>query len=508
MAWGRWGFLALVWLLALGAIGSATAQEAAPRAAEPSGLTTLRVAQVIPRLPAVHVYAFLQDEQGEAFRPSADALSLQVRPANFSLVEAPDDGVAVILLVDISRSLRPAQFALVQASLRAWIDSLRPNDKAAIITFGSSVRRVVDFTDDKAALKTAVDQLAAVDDRTLLYQGLLQAVDLAQQPGTNLTLRRGIVVLTDGLDDQEGGADVEAVRERLRIDPIPIYALGFSASGNARVDEGLKRLSGLVVASGGDYRRVSGQENLDRGYLELHARVNAVVHYVATCPACEPDGRPAYFQLSMANGARSATTTARLVNEDGAIEPPRVLSPWDKFVAWILDHVRLVLRLDIVALWLLTGALASGGAAAGYVVHRQRQKRKRREKGEETGSVVDVIVIRGSIKMGTHQDQRRLRLYALGDNDLGPWEFLFDQALTVGRDPANNVCISNDDMTSARHCTLGPADNRILVQDVGSRNGTRVNGVPVTGFMHAESDSILGVGRTEIRMRLLPPGVS
>jgi hypothetical protein len=49
-----------------------------------------------------------------------------------------------------------------------------------------------------------------------------------------------------------------------------------------------------------------------------------------------------------------------------------------------------------------------------------------------------------------------------------------------------------------------PKGNLILVTDCGSRNSTRVNGVPINGFMHAESDSILGVGRTELRMKLLP----
>src|SRR6202008_4052590 len=71
-----------------------------------------------------------------------------------------------------------------------------------------------------------------------------------------------------------------------------------------------------------------------------------------------------------------------------------------------------------------------------------------------------------------------------------------------------DICIGNDEMVSGRHCTLSPKDGRILVQDAGSLNGTRVNGVPVVGFFHAESDSLLGVGRTEVSMRLLPPGAS
>jgi pSer/pThr/pTyr-binding forkhead associated (FHA) protein len=83
---------------------------------------------------------------------------------------------------------------------------------------------------------------------------------------------------------------------------------------------------------------------------------------------------------------------------------------------------------------------------------------------------------------------------------------VFERELTVGRSPESNFHISNDSQVSGSHCTLSPWEGRILVRDNGSRNGTRVNGVPVEGFIHAEPDSVLGVGRTELRMQLLPAG--
>lgn len=110
------------------------------------------------------------------------------------------------------------------------------------------------------------------------------------------------------------------------------------------------------------------------------------------------------------------------------------------------------------------------------------------------------------IEPGTQQDKQRLRLYPIGRNDIGPWDLLSEDILAVGRLPESEICISNDGQVSAKHCALSPQGKSVLVQDVGSRNGTRVNGVPINGFLHAESDSILGVGRTELRMKLLPAG--
>ena len=110
------------------------------------------------------------------------------------------------------------------------------------------------------------------------------------------------------------------------------------------------------------------------------------------------------------------------------------------------------------------------------------------------------------IRSGTRQDKQRLRLYPLGHNEIGPFDMLFEKTLAVGRSPDSDICISNDQQVSASHCALSRKGKSILVEDVGSRNGTRVNGVPINGFLHAEPDSVLGVGRTELRMKLLPVG--
>ena len=103
-------------------------------------------------------------------------------------------------------------------------------------------------------------------------------------------------------------------------------------------------------------------------------------------------------------------------------------------------------------------------------------------------------------------DKQRLRLYPIGHNEIGPFDVLFEKTLAVGRSPESEICIPNDGQVSTSHCALSPKGKFILVEDAGSRNGTRVNGVPINGFLHAEPDSILGVGRTELRMQFLPVG--
>jgi transcriptional regulator with GAF, ATPase, and Fis domain len=67
--------------------------------------------------------------------------------------------------------------------------------------------------------------------------------------------------------------------------------------------------------------------------------------------------------------------------------------------------------------------------------------------------------------------------------------FALDSELTLGRDSSNRICIP-DVSLSRRHCILIPNDNHYLVRDLGSHNGTQVNGVPITEHQLEHGDHI------------------
>jgi hypothetical protein len=168
--------------------------------------------------------------------------------------------------------------------------------------------------------------------------------------------------------------------------------------------------------------------------------------------------------------------------------------------------------------WLIALALMTGGFIAGIVWYLRPAPDGPRPttvgKPITVGKPTTVISNGPSVSISsevlipldTRQDKQRLRLYPIGHSDIAPFDLLFEKTLGVGRSPDSEICISDDEQVSASHCALSPKGKFILVEDAGSRNGTRVNGVPINGFLHAEPDSTLGVGRTELRMKLLPVG--
>jgi len=66
---------------------------------------------------------------------------------------------------------------------------------------------------------------------------------------------------------------------------------------------------------------------------------------------------------------------------------------------------------------------------------------------------------------------------------------LDDEATMIGRDVAATVCVKNRS-ASRRHCAVRREGDQYLMRDLGSRNGTLVNGLPVTECVLQHGDRI------------------
>jgi FHA domain-containing protein len=78
--------------------------------------------------------------------------------------------------------------------------------------------------------------------------------------------------------------------------------------------------------------------------------------------------------------------------------------------------------------------------------------------------------------------------------------FTVDSApLTVGRSGQNDVAVDGDEFASARHVRFEPRRDGVWVQDLGSTNGTYVNGVRIDGARRLAPGDVVRVGETDLR---------
>ncbi|HEX3054700.1 MAG TPA: FHA domain-containing protein, partial [Gaiellaceae bacterium] len=79
-------------------------------------------------------------------------------------------------------------------------------------------------------------------------------------------------------------------------------------------------------------------------------------------------------------------------------------------------------------------------------------------------------------------------------------EYSVDSApLTVGRASQNDVAIDGDEFASARHVRFEPRRDGVWVHDLGSTNGTYVNGVRIDSARKLAPGDVVRVGETDLR---------
>ena len=71
--------------------------------------------------------------------------------------------------------------------------------------------------------------------------------------------------------------------------------------------------------------------------------------------------------------------------------------------------------------------------------------------------------------------------------------------LTIGRGNQNDVAIDDDEFASARHVRIEPRRDGVWVHDLGSTNGTYVNGVRIDRPRKLLDGDVVRVGETELR---------
>ena len=71
--------------------------------------------------------------------------------------------------------------------------------------------------------------------------------------------------------------------------------------------------------------------------------------------------------------------------------------------------------------------------------------------------------------------------------------------LTIGRGNQNDIAIATDEYASARHARFEPRQDGVWVQDLGSTNGTFLNGTQLDRPRRLTPGDIVRVGETDLR---------
>jgi hypothetical protein len=220
---------------------------------------------------------------GESFTAEVDET-----PCDSVKAEPSQDGVAIILCLDTSRSQTAMAFEVLKQAVSDCIDSLRTQDRMAIYSFSDQVSLVADFSSNKAFLKGAVTGLSLSGNRTMLWQAVHTALGYLDTNQPEETPTGALVVFSDGLDDPPGGSGaytadqcVEYANELV----VPIMTIGFASADQS----GLQYLQNISDRTDGQYTPPGSPENFSEQFGSTLQSLKCV-YIVTIAPALYDSG--------------------------------------------------------------------------------------------------------------------------------------------------------------------------------------------------------------------------
>lgn len=476
-------------------------------ATAPTVASNVRIIQARAAKPIVAVYLDIRTESGAAVaNVRAEQLQAEIGPYPASTkslqpFSTSGEGIAYIFLVDVSKSLKPDQFAQIRNALLQWTGKMGDKDRAAIVTFGESVKTAQDFTADKAVLKTKIDELVLTDLHTRLHEGLVRALDLGRRDDADLPRRRVIVTLTDGLADAAGGGTREETMARIKEEPVPIYAIGFAAASvSARnKDQGYKALGAFAHASGGAFIAADAKP-LDEIFAELHGIIREAYLLTLDCATCPGDGRAYPLRVKLQAGNRVLTATSDVRLAPGAVLPvaPQTAPPEPKLI-------------DSLPLWVWLSGGAGIVAVLGFLLSRRKKTAPEPQPVVPAPTpelhLAQAMDVPADLAVTAMPEARLpgipIRLTAVSGAQRGrEWLTEVGTETVIGRSPRCAVVIDDDSEISSRNSILSAEGGLLFVDDLDSTNGTSVNGSPIAGRCRVGDGDLILVGRTELRLTL------
>jgi pSer/pThr/pTyr-binding forkhead associated (FHA) protein len=104
--------------------------------------------------------------------------------------------------------------------------------------------------------------------------------------------------------------------------------------------------------------------------------------------------------------------------------------------------------------------------------------------------------------LGLVRQRRPARLVVIGSPALEPGRALIVDStpVSVGRAPQNDVALDGDEFASAQHARFELRRDGLWVEDLGSTNGTYVNGARLGSPRLLIDGDVVRVGRTDFRV--------
>ncbi len=454
--------------------------------------------------------------------------------------------VTYYCLADVSGSMNKKQMQQIREVLTEIADGLQEGDNMVIGALANETN-VSEFLADKEALGQLISDLKATGEDTNLYAGLVEGLRILQTD-TNVNPRKCLVILSDGEDDQKGGITKEEAEQAVMDSSIPVYTVAVLRNAdNTEMLSYAKLLGSFARMSTGGAHFAPEVDNItgaETGQAILQSMAEGLVVTVQT-KGNLPDRDTLLLRMVYTSaGGAVYEDTMELYTEDlplGSVEPAEAppepspspdpaetstpsFSPTPEeprkpegrlfILLGILAAVVLLVVTAIVVIISKKKKNNRNGETEGDSSREEQEKAlpEGRAEGSQdnTGASEEIREIGTDVSADSAELQEssaevyELRLYAIGYPQITRTIRLErGREVTVGRNSKADVVLDGEDRRlSSVHCKMRWEDGKLYVLDMGSTNGTFVNGVPIRdmGRVVLREGETIRIGSYEYRV--------
>ncbi len=262
--------------------GSSPAAFSAKKERRPSGQgKTIKIEVALVTVPVI-----VTDRNGRFvsdLKPSDFRIFENGVPQAIDRLIPEADPFNIALMIDSSGSTH-FKFGDMQEAALEFVDSLRPQDRVLIVSFGDETHIDSDFTADRGQLHKLIRETVGEGGQTHLYDALQQVI---QERLDRVTGRKAVVLFTDGVDNESrrtGAADTLTAIEK---SDIVAYAIQYDTrkdfvpdrfqvplppgypSFNTLYNDAVRYLRALTSHSGGRVYRAESTASLEEAFAQI-----------------------------------------------------------------------------------------------------------------------------------------------------------------------------------------------------------------------------------------------
>ncbi|MDO5415629.1 MAG: FHA domain-containing protein [Lachnospiraceae bacterium] len=447
----------------------------------------------------------------------------------YETIDKQEVPVRTLLLLDNSLSIAQKYRPMIYSIMNDLAANRMHGEQITVATFSDKITYVLEDCSDYTQLKPAIDGITYQDQETYLTDVLYELLSQWNQEEDG-GLRR-IVIVSDGVDNKAIGYTKEELYGLLEKHTYPIYTIGCSQKNMNNSDElkNMFALSRMTLSDSWLLDDVKDSMEIVNGV----AAGNQALRIVAPLPEEVCDGTSKGVKLSMTAGGSTMDVTVTADMPFGEVKPSETETEVEteaeteeieeteveegsvideaeaqeqqkrKMLMWLIIAGFSALAAGAVIILIVRAVKAHKEATSfeplpDNAVPPEGWTRWKPYSGNDTSAAgSDTGMVWGEAPAGM------LILTDL-NNTSRTFRAPLSVPVTIGRSQKQGcqIVLDYDKSVSHTHCQIRVVNGQVRVMDLGSKNGTILNGRKLVHETLLTSGSILTLGNLKMKVEL------